>query len=338
MEEKIDFVVTWLDSTDEEWQRQFSYYKQKTTGKTDAARFRNMDIFQYWFRAVELYAPWVNKIFLVTNGTFPKWINKENPKLGLIRHSDYIPEEYLPTFNSRTIELYMHRIPELSEQFVYFNDDFFLNAPVTADLFFKDGLPCDNNAETIYNIPTFDLRDGYGIYMSILADIGVVNAHFNRRKTVRQSLRRWYGPHLGRQNLLLRYLLRNSSIFVGFQWRHSEQPFLKSVFEDAWRKAPEVLQASSTQFREEAKLNHYFFRYWQFASNRFYPVKMYKSVTLSPCSSEIDNIRRVLHNQAITSVCINDNPTCPDEEFASVNIELQRILEEKFPVKSSFEK
>ena len=86
-----------------------------------------MNIFRYWFRAVERYAPWVNKVFLVTNGKFPDWINPDNPKLVLVKHDDYIPEEYLPTFNSCAIELHLHRIKDLSEHFVYFNDDTMLN-------------------------------------------------------------------------------------------------------------------------------------------------------------------------------------------------------------------
>ena len=75
----IDFVVTWLDSSDPEWQKNFVKFKKETTGNTESARFRNLDIFRYWFRAVEQYAPWVNKIYLVTNGTFPKWINSVHP-------------------------------------------------------------------------------------------------------------------------------------------------------------------------------------------------------------------------------------------------------------------
>lgn len=55
----IDFVVTWLDSSDQEWQTQFAKYKEKETGQMESARFRNLDIFRYWFRAVEQYAPWV---------------------------------------------------------------------------------------------------------------------------------------------------------------------------------------------------------------------------------------------------------------------------------------
>ena len=102
-EMKIDFVVTWLDPSDPEWQKQYELYKD-AKGDKSKARFREMNIFRYWFRAVEKYAPWVNKVFLITNGKFPDWINKDNPKLVLVKHEDYIPAEYLPTFNSCTIE------------------------------------------------------------------------------------------------------------------------------------------------------------------------------------------------------------------------------------------
>ena len=73
--EMIDFVVTWLDSTDPEWQKEYAHYSPNSKGDISLARFRDMKIFHYWFRAVETYAPWVNKIFLVTNGKFPDWIN-----------------------------------------------------------------------------------------------------------------------------------------------------------------------------------------------------------------------------------------------------------------------
>ena len=333
----IDFVVTWLDSTDEEWQRQYAYYKEKTTGRSESARFRNMDIFQYWFRAVEQYAPWVNKVFLVTNGTFPKWINDKHPKLVLVRHSDYIPEEFLPTFNSHTIELFMHRIKGLSEQFVYFNDDCFLNAPVFPEFFFRDGLPCDNNKESMMNVPIYNNQDKYGIYMSILANVGVLNAYFDRRQTVHRSLKRWYGFHLGKKGLLLSFLLRRSRRFIGFQWRHFEQPFLKSSFEDAWENASEQLYASCTRFREEVQLTPYFFRYWQFATNRFYPMKLYKSIHYNLRMSKLDWVERALQNKETMSICLNDTANCPDDEFYAINCELQRILNQKYPLKSSFE-
>ena len=80
----IDFVVTWLDSTDSEWQKEYSLYKGEKYDPT-SARFRNWDYFRYWFRAVEKNAPWVRKVFLVTNGKFPDWINPNCKKLTLIK-------------------------------------------------------------------------------------------------------------------------------------------------------------------------------------------------------------------------------------------------------------
>ena len=104
--EKIDFVVTWLDSNDPEWQKQYAHFKPNAKGDTGKGRYREMNTFHYWFRSVEEYTPWVNKIFIVTNGKFPDWINKNNPRLVLVKHEDYIPQEFLPTFNSCTIELH----------------------------------------------------------------------------------------------------------------------------------------------------------------------------------------------------------------------------------------
>ena len=107
MTPQIDFVVTWLDSSDPEWQKSFEQYSPHAKGDKNAARFRNLNCFRYWFRAVETYAPWVRKIFLITNGTFPDWINKNHPKLVLVKHEDYMPKECLPTFNSCAIELHI---------------------------------------------------------------------------------------------------------------------------------------------------------------------------------------------------------------------------------------
>jgi len=124
----IDFVVTWVDCNDAKWQEQYAKYKG-TKLKLDAeegARYRENNMFKYWFRAVEKYAPWVRKIHLITADQKPAWLNINHDKLNLVSHKDYIPEQYLPTFNSNVIELNIHRINDLSENFVLFNDDIFL--------------------------------------------------------------------------------------------------------------------------------------------------------------------------------------------------------------------
>lgn len=341
MTEKIDFVVTWLDSSDPQWQKEYNKYKGITQeGDQSSARFRDWDLFKFWFRAVENYAPWVNKVFLVTNGTFPKWINPNHPKLVLVKHSDYIPAKFLPTFNSCTIELHMNKIKGLSEHFVYFNDDCYINAPITPEFYFRDGLPCDCNKESVFNVPKYNPVGKFYIYMSMLANIGVINRHFNRRKTIRESFRRWHGLHLGAAGIITSLFIslpRANQCFVGFNWKHTEQPFLKSVLDECWEKEPEMLQQSCTRFREEVILNPYFFRYWQFASNRFYPAGLSHNCKLRTIGEDIPLIQTALENPKIKSLCVNDTPICTDEDFENNKHIIQQAFERKFPQKSMFE-
>ena len=84
---------------------------------------------------------WINSIYLVTFGHVPEWLDISNDKLHIVKHEDFIPCEYLPTFNSNTIDLNLHRIKGLSERFIYFNDDMFVvNLTHPWDLFTRDGV------------------------------------------------------------------------------------------------------------------------------------------------------------------------------------------------------
>lgn len=341
MSNKIDFVVTWLDSSDPVWQKQYLEFKNNhSKSRTEQARFRNMDIFRYWFRAVETYAPWVNKVYLVTNGVFPKWINKDNPKLVLVNHSDYIPKEFLPTFNSHTIELHMHKIKGLSEHFVYFNDDMFINAPIMPNYYFQDGLPCDSNVESVNNVPSYNKEDKFGIHMIVLANIGVINSFFNRKDVVNHSKKKWYGFHLGKRGILtsmfLTYICKTKR-FVGFKTYHLEQPYLKSSFVEGWNHAEDLLNKSCTPFREEVQLSPYFFRYWQLASNRFYPTNLKRGKLFSLQKDNIDIINEALKTQEYSSICLNDTANCSEEDFKYIKNKLHIFFEEKFPNISSFE-
>ena len=336
MEEKIDFVVTWLDSSDPEWQSAYSEYKNELY-KENNARFRNWNLFRFWFRSVEKYAPWVNRVFLVTNGKFPDWINQNNPKLVMVKHSDYIPMELLPTFNSHTIELYMHKIPGLSEHFVYFNDDFYINAPITPDYYFKEGLPCDCNQEQIFSSPIYSPQNKFHILIIQYCNIAVLNYHFNRKEVVKRSKKRWFGKHLGLKGLFISALLSGKNTFEGFKWRHNEQPFLKSIFEEAWEKESVMLNGSCTRFRQDTNLSPYFMRYWQFATNKFYPVKLDACTFFPIIDHNYNAIMAALDNPHIKSLCLNDTPLCTDVFYEKIHKDLLHKFEEKFPSKSSFE-
>lgn len=337
MEPQIDFVVTWLDATDPEWQRSLAEYSPKAKGDKDESRFRNMNIFRYWLRAVETYAPWVRKVFLITNGKFPDWINRGNPKLVLVSHKDYMPQECLPTFNSCAIELHMHRIKGLSDHFVYFNDDIFLNAPVNPDYYFHDGLPCDTNKETCFNVPIYTKSDRFGYWMSVLSNIGIINAHFNRWQTVRQSPKRWFGTHLGLKGLLMTCILAKQRLFVGFTNYHVEQAYLKKVFQEVWDAEPDYLASSCSRFREDVIANPYIFRYWQLARNRFHPMKRKGKFFFLINDDCLKDIKEALYDPKYKSICLNDSALCTEDNFQRIKQGLNTLLEEKFPQKSSFE-
>ncbi len=334
---QIDFVVTWLDSSDPEWKKSLALYSPNSKGRTEKARFRNTDFFIYWFRAVERYAPWVHKVYLVTNGKFPDWINKDCPKLELVKHADFIPEEFLPTFNCRTIELHLHNIKGLSEHFVYFNDDMLLNSPVKPEYYFRDGLPCDINHETFFNVPIYTKKDKYGNYMSMLADIGIINSHFNRKNVFRQSPKRWLGPHLGIKGIFVSCILLNKRLFIGFSNYHTEQTFLKSTYEELWKKEPEILNAACTRFREDNTVNNYLFRYWQLAKNLFYPMRRNSAFFFLIKRDVVESIEKALKQEKYISICLNDDALCTDEDFIYINKKLQQLFEKKFPQNSMFE-
>ena len=140
----IDIVVTWVDGNDPAWQASRSKYEINSDDPGNAARrYRDWDLMRYWFRGVEKHAPWVNKVIFVTCGQHPDWLNLDNPKLRLVDHSEYMPADALPTFNSNAIELGINKIEGLSDRFILFNDDFFILDDVKETDFFRDGLPCD---------------------------------------------------------------------------------------------------------------------------------------------------------------------------------------------------
>lgn len=335
--EKIDFVVPWVDCNDPEWIASYNHYRPDQPLK-DKARFRNWGLFRYWFRSVEKYAPWVNRVFLITNGKIPEWINPDCEKLVLVKHADYIPEKYLPTFNSKTIELNLGRIKGLSEHFVYFNDDTFINAPVTPQYYFREGLPCDYNFESLFRNPSYSKNNGFGVELDIFCDIAVLNSHFNRKEVVRKAWKKWYGPHLWGKPLLFSLALFGRSKFENFTLFHHEQPMLKSVCHEIWEKEEFYLDQSCTRFRKEASLNQYFIRYWQFASNRFWPAKKNGLMYYYYNEEILKDLEKVLLEEQVVSVCINDTPHCSEEDFHLASKAIKSAFEKKFPHLSIFEK
>jgi hypothetical protein len=325
--ENIDFVVTWVDGADPVWQAKKQQYSPENESINSSIRYRDFGTFKYWFRAVEKYAPWVHKVFLVTEGHIPEWLNINSDKLVLVKHSDFMPEEYLPTFNSNAIELNLHRIPELSEHFVLFNDDVFLMNEMTSDDFFHNELP---RKIGIYS-PVVPYKD---FSSTIFNNVKIINDHFNKRHDLKLHWKKFISFKYGIEQLRTVAMLPWKNV-TGYRNLHLTTSHLKSTIEEVWENSYEQLdQTSKNKFRTLEDVNHWLFSYWQIEKGEFYPqtLKLGKSFLLEDYNEILDFIK----NSNQKEVCINDDENI--ENYDQKMSEIINLFELKFPQKSSFEK
>lgn len=330
--EKIDFVLLWVDGSDPAWLKEKNEYSpQKEDYSSSANRFRDWDNLQYWFRAVETYAPWVNQIFFVTWGHVPAWLNTSHPKLKIVNHKDFIPEKYLPTFNSDTIETNLHRIPELSEHFVLFNDDIFLTDAVKPEDFFIQGKPCDTFVESLIAA----VGDGSKITHTKANITDVINAHFKKRAVHKKLFKKIYSPKYGLQNLITLYFLP-FPYFTGFRNPHLAAAHLKSTFETVWKEEPELLNAScENKFRGFNDISHWLMRYWNLCTGNFVPRNIHFGRYFEAKENNAALCAYIKEHKG-KMVCINDMSTSLN--FEKAKREINGALETILPVPSSFEK
>ena len=331
---KIDFVIPWVDGSDPAWRKE--KYKYMGIDEPDAGdeRYRDMGILKYWFRAVEAYAPWVNQIHFITWGHLPEWLNTEHPKLHIVNHRDYIPEEYLPTFSSHPIELNIHRIPGLSEHFVYFNDDMFLNGPVDPEFFFRKRKPCD-----FLRCAPVDFSDTMDVYahttINSIVKVNYFHSYiklFLRHPSKIVNVK--YGAAASLDNLMK---LGNIHHYIGLKDHHLSNAYCKKTFQDVWGAMPELMdRVSKNRFRTPFDVSQSVFRYWQLASGQFNPVSKSSRGRYLSISHPIDHVKATLNDPNIKTVCINDTPR--DVDFEQITAQIVAIYEKKLPNKSLFEK
>jgi len=138
----IDLVFSWVDGTSSEFQRlRAQRMKAYVVGDGDdsEARYRQIDELKYALRSVYLFAPWVRRIFIVTDSPRPSWL-AEHPRVTIVRSEEFFADtSVLPTHNSHAVESQLHHIEGLSEYFLYSNDDMFFGRPVRPEMFFSPG-------------------------------------------------------------------------------------------------------------------------------------------------------------------------------------------------------
>jgi len=332
MRDKIDFVVTWVDGNDKKWQEEktktLKEYKNIDIDDREI-RYRDYDILRYWFRGVEKYAPWVNKIYFITCGHLPKWLNTNNDKLVVVKHSDYMPKDALPTFNSNSIELLIHKIDGLEEQFVLFCDDLFIIDKVKERDFFRNGLPCN----TMSLMPVIPLKK-HDYNKVIFNNMSLINKHFDFNKWKKDNLFKILsfkqGKYLAKT---LPFLLYDK--FPGFGNYHIYVAYLKSTFKEVWEKENDILSKTVySKFRNNVfNISHFVCNYWQFASGKYVQHSYKFGINLDINDKRVPEI---IKKQKYKMICLADN-----DDIENFN-EVQKLLKNSFdvilPDKSSFEK
>lgn len=146
----VDAVITWVDASDPAWRRRRNRAAAAEADTGDRAlvdhaenRYRDRGELRYCLRSIAAHAPWIRRVFIVTDDQTPPWLATDHPQVTVVGHRELFADPTgLPVFNSHAIESQLHRIPGLAEHFLYFNDDIFLGRPQRPQNYFlSSGLP-----------------------------------------------------------------------------------------------------------------------------------------------------------------------------------------------------
>lgn len=227
---RIDFVFPYVNANDAAWAEE---YRRVIGKELSVERYRDPGTLEILIRLIEKNLPWVSVIHLVlADSTTAHAFLSQHRKVRVVRHSKFIPKDHLPTYNSSVIESYLHRIPGLSEFFIYGNDDVFPVKPLRPEDF-------------------FDFETG-----KVKLDITMVPFDIARRPF--DDLRKSAATKLLRVDDVL---------YVPFQ-SHLLSPYRRSYYRRAYDEYSDVIEAAHTRVRDNSRnVNQYFFGYWLYLRN-----------------------------------------------------------------------
>jgi len=306
----IDVVYTWVDGTDAEWRRRRDA-ASGADGHREAAsdaRFMSRDELRYSLRSLYANAPWVNNVFIVTDGQRPRWL-VDAPGVTVVDHREIFRDPtMLPVFNSHAIEANIHRIPGLSEHFVYFNDDMFIGRPVTPNVFFHPN--------------------------------GIAK-HFPSQSRVPFSQdSTWDTPVDAATKNVRRLMLQTFGVAISQVMEHAPYALRRSVLEEMEERFPEdfaVTSASKTRSPGDLNIASNFAHHFGFQVGKAVPATMsfaYAGVSARDLKARLD---RLLARRDRDAFCLNDSFSEPEDVEAQLAV-ITPFLEAYFPVASPWEK
>lgn len=321
----IDLVYTWVDGTDGNLNEIRNEFKETMPSQqqhvrliesTVPSRWKNIDLLQYSIESVDLYAPWINHIYIITDNQTPSWYGDGSlfPHITIVDHTTLFTdlyEDHLPTFNSHAIECHLHRVPGLNEHFIYANDDTLLGDYVEPEDFFQS----DERAKIF-------LSPSYPMYSELPQNKYIqVSAYVGAQVNTNRVLDQIFGKERRKRMRL----------------KHQMKPLRKSMFEFCWNDenmGAELFNTSSTKFRSLEDID-------PTCLVSYVSLKKHKAVTADISSKyyglmDSTDLRRVFRHMVNWKplsklICVNyciDNPT--EEKMKQLKMGLDKYLPHRY--------
>lgn len=314
---EIDIVYTWVDDQDPEWRsikESHTPSAERNTAESESRahhpeRFRNRDELRYSLRSLEMFAPFVRKIFIVTMNQTPEWLNTDHPQIEVVSHRDiYAHPDALPTFNSSSIETQLHHIDGLAEHFIYFNDDVFLGQPCSWSDFYQA-----NGASRFFPA-------SHSIAASVIDD----NAE--EYLVADKNAIRLFAERFG-------YVVHRPMAHVPHATRRSVLYELEKEFGAEFEACERERFRSRRDLRPIAFMAHHF----AFATGRSVPSDISQRYLALWKPMIAGQLSGVLNTRRYKTFCINDVGVQP-ERAEEVDGLVQEFLDAYFPYPSSYER
>lgn len=295
---KIDIILPYVDSADPLWLKDF----ENTIGSDEPStvRFRSWGTLKYVLRAIDTYITFDYNLVLIVSrkSQIPHWLDKD--KVRIVYHKDFIPEEYLPAFNSCTIEAFLWNIPDISEQFIYFNDDIFPINPISLDDFFSEGTP-----RLAFSF--MQRYDDKNIFLGqCLSSLNAIS------------------------DALKMGLVKEGQLVIP---PHNATPMLKSCVDEVGKLCYSKLCESITPLREHKNINQYIYSDYHFLKDTYKPPKcrfLYFEI-----SDDLTDIQYGFMRSNLKTICLNDSTTI--KNYTETKHDLTRLLERRYPEPSIYE-
>lgn len=327
----IDVVVTYVNINDPKF---ISSIKDLNQIK-NLSRFDSNNEILYCLRSIEKNLPFIRNIHLILadEHNSPPFLKKQHYQHKIVYHSQFIPKQYLPTFNSTVIENFLHKIPHLSEHFLYLNDDWIiLKNQKWYHFFTPKGLPIQsmddifkiNDKQSFWSLDKYQLKLNSLLLKEPYSFIHLLNQN----------------------NQLLNLILKHQKNRRFSQ--HIPQALRKSflIELDQYLMQYKVNDKNLIEFNNQYKFRNNYNLAKISLINKYFCIERYK------CPEKIFNIFNItIHSDKDYSKKINEILDC-NHDFLNINNEgqfnnefykknyeqINKVLNILFPLKSSFEK